>query len=137
MRANATIGDEHPGRAVSQTNGSSEDEIDLFEMANLSREQTGVEGVIFISTRMARHAARVKWYPGRPKDKAPCLSMTIEPEPQAFNHHLATRVFEAASGPAKAWVALNQLELLDFWNNGHTWMDDEVAAFKRRLRKLT
>jgi hypothetical protein len=111
-------------------------EIALVEMANLPTEKTGVEGVIYISTAQASHAPRVKWYPGRPAENAPCLSVTIEVSPRTFNHRLPQRVFDAACIPVKAWVALNEATLLDFWHQGSTWLDDEVTGFKQGLAKL-
>jgi hypothetical protein len=105
-------------------------------MANLSTEKTGVDGVIYISTSQGSPAARIKWYPGRPKDGAPCLSATIAAEPQAFNHNLPQRVFDAASMRVKAWSALNHVSLLDFWQNGTSWMDEEVDAYKKALKRL-
>ena len=125
------------GAQTARSGGPSADEIELIEMANLPPERTGIEGVIYISTAQARHAPRVKWYPSRPRDKAPCLSVTIEPVPNAFNHHLPARVFAVAGEPVKAWVTLNYLDLLDFWDHGNTWMDDEVDAFKKALKKLS
>ena len=111
-------------------------EIALIEMANLPTEKTGVEGVIYISTAQGSHAPRVKWYPGRPAENAPCLSVIIEDSPRAFNHHLPQRVFDAACIAVKAWVALNASALLDFWQHGSTWLDDEVTGFKLALAKL-
>lgn len=111
-------------------------EIALIETANLPTEKTGVEGVVYISTTQGSHAPRVKWYPGRPAENAPCLSVTIEASPQAFNHHLPQRVFDAAGIAVKAWVALNGTALLDFWHHGSTWLDDEVTEFKQALAKL-
>ena len=35
---------------------------DIFDMANLPEERTGVPGVIMISTAMGRHGPRVKYY---------------------------------------------------------------------------
>ncbi len=58
-------------------------EIALIEMANLPTEKTGVEGVVYISTTQGSHAPRVKWYPGRPAENAPCLSVTIEASPRS------------------------------------------------------
>jgi hypothetical protein len=112
------------------------DDIALFDMANLSPEKTGVDGIIDISTAQGSHAPRVKWYSARPAAQAPCLSVTIEASPQAFNHHLPTRVFDAASARVIAWVALNATALLDFWHQGATWLDDEATAFKRDLKTL-
>ena len=111
-------------------------EIALIEMANLPTEKTGVEGVVYISTAQGSHARRVKWYPGRPAENAPCLSVTIEDSPRAFNHYLPQRVFDAANIAVKAWVALNAGALLDFWHHGSTWLDDEVTGFKQALAKL-
>jgi hypothetical protein len=122
--------------AVSVPVGSEEKELGLFEMANLPAERTGVEGIIYISTAQASHAPRIKWYPERPRDGAPCLSVTIAAQPKAFNHHLQPRVFNAAAEQVGAWVALNHSPLLDFWEHGVTWLDDEVDAFKKALKKL-
>ena len=95
-----------------------------------------MEGVITISTAQASHAPRVKWYPDRPRDGAPCLSVTIEASPRAFNHHLPAPTFDAAQASVQAWVILNRQPLLDFWTHGTSWMDDEVAAFKAALQPL-
>jgi hypothetical protein len=118
------------------THRAQADDIELLEMANLPREKTGVEGVIYISTAQASHAPRVKWYPARPAVQAPCLSVTIEASPQVFNHHLPNRVFDAAREPVIAWVVLNASALLDFWHHGASWLDDEVTEFKRGLKAL-
>jgi hypothetical protein len=115
---------------------AAEDEIELIEMANLSTAQTGVDGVIDISTAQGGHGPRVKWYPGRPSAGGPCLSATIEPEPRVFNHRLPPPAFAAGSAAVPRWVALNHPALLDFWNHGNTWLDDEVTAFKAALKKL-
>lgn len=136
MRVKEVVSADHPYETLNESAESSADHIELIEVANLASDKTGVVGVIYISTAQARHAPRVKWYPGRPKEKAPCLSMTIELTPNAFNHHLPARVFDSASVPVKAWVTLNYRELLEFWNDGNTWMDDEVDAFKKSLKKI-
>jgi hypothetical protein len=112
------------------------DEIGLFEMANLSSAQTGVDGVISISTAQVGHGPRVNWYTGRPRDGAPCLTVTIEASPAAMNKNLPQNEADAAAGGVQAWVTLNQEALLAFWTEGNTWLDDDVAAFKRGLRRL-
>ncbi len=137
MRTKDVVEEGRPVNVSGVSRASSEDEVELFEMANLSTDQTGVEGVIHISTRVASHAPRIKWYPGRPKEKSPCLSVTIGPMPQVYNHGLEPRSLNAASVPVKEWVTLNYVELLEFWNKGNTWMDHEVAAFKRALKKMS
>ena len=127
MRADHAVDDQSPSPA---------DDIELIEMANLSTPQTGVEGVIYISTAQGSHGPRVKWYAGRPATGAPCLSVTIEAQPKAFNHHLPKHVFDAARTGVARWTALNHAALLDFWNDGTAWMDDEVTGFKAALQKL-
>ena len=114
----------------------SSDVIELIEMANLSTAQTGMPGTIYISTAQGNHGPRVTWYPDRPGPNAPCFSAAIEAEPKAFNHRLPKRVFDAAIDPVSAWVVLNRARLLDFWNHGNTWMDDEVTAFKQSLARF-
>jgi hypothetical protein len=131
-----TVGQHPPPKVRALASCVVTDDIEPIEIANLPTEKTGVEGVIYISTAQASHAPRVEWYPGRPKDKAPSLSVTIEPDPRALNHHLPNHVFAAASQPVSAWVVLNQAALLDFWNNGASWLDDEVDAFKKGLRRI-
>jgi hypothetical protein len=117
--------------------GVTADTLALFEMANLPEARTGVPGVIYISTAQASHAPRIKWFPDRPRDGAPCLSVTIAADPQAINHQLPPRVYAGAVERARAWVALNQTSLLEFWFDGTSWMDDEVDAFKRALKKIS
>jgi hypothetical protein len=34
------------------------------------------------------------------------------------------------------WVRLNRDALLAFWNEGDTWMDEQVEAFKKALIRL-
>jgi hypothetical protein len=105
-------------------------------MANLSTNRTGIDGVVYISTAQGGHDPRVKWYPGRPATGAPSLTITIEPAPKVINHGLPARIALAAADAVTRWVALNHDQLIDFWNNGTTWMEDEVDSFKARLKKL-
>lgn len=54
------------------------DDFLLLEMANLPREDTGVDGIIYISSAQGKHGPRVKWYPAPPNSrKAPCLSPSV------------------------------------------------------------
>ncbi len=115
---------------------ASTDDIELFEMANLTTKDTGVDGMIYISTAQGGHAPRVKWYPGRPGAKAPSLSVTVETEPRAINNNLPANVAAAAVDAVKAWVGANRADLLRFWNEGATWTRDEVNDFIDGLTKL-
>jgi hypothetical protein len=109
---------------------------ELVEMANLPRRDTGVEGIIYISTAQGSHGPRVKWFPDRPSRDAPCLTVTLEAEPRAINHGLPSRQAQAAEAQVKEWVALNRDALLEFWQHGVSWTRDEVNAFIDGLAKL-
>ena len=105
-------------------------------MANLTKEDTGVEGVIYISTVEGSHGPRVKWFPGRPQRGSPCLSVTIADVPVARNLGLPGRVADEAADRVRAWVAVNRGALTDFWTDGHAWSRREVEAFLDGLEKL-
>jgi hypothetical protein len=135
MQVEASAGYDQPSTVPEQPTGSSDD-IELFEMANLTSKDTGVHGIIYISTAQGSHAARVKWYPGRPNSGAPSLTVTVEPQPRAINNSLPANVATAAADRVKAWVALNHADLMEFWTNGATWTRDEVNAFIDGLKKL-
>ncbi len=109
---------------------------ELFEVVNLTREDTGVAGVICISTAQGRHGPRVKWYPGRPGREAPCLTVTLENPPRVLNHGLSVREAAEAEGRVRAWAAANEAALLRFWAEGLSWTRAEVNAFMDGLAKL-
>ena len=48
---------------------------EIFEMVNLPRKDTGVDGIVYVSTAQGPHGPRVKWYPDRPGRDAPCLTV--------------------------------------------------------------
>jgi hypothetical protein len=108
---------------------------ELVEMANLTAAQTGVPGAIFISTAMGSHGPRVKYYvqPGRTQ---PSFSVTISDSPAVAANSLPLRVLRQMSPPVIQWVSLNRTTLLDFWNNGDTWMQPQVAAFIQTLKPI-
>jgi hypothetical protein len=141
MPTRAAAADRHPPEPAPAV--TPPDDIALFDMANLRTEKTGAEEIIHISTARGSHGACVKWCPARPaRDapcarEAPCLSGTIEPVPQSFNHHhLATRALDVAYPAVAAWVTLNAASWPDFCDHGSTWLDGDVTAFKQTLRRL-
>jgi hypothetical protein len=108
---------------------------ELVEMANLTTAQTGVPGTIFISTAMGRHGPRVKYYvqPGRTQ---PSFSVAISDKPGVVANSLPIRTIRQVSPQVIRWVALNKDALLDFWNNGDSWTDPQVTAFKLALKRI-
>ena len=110
-------------------------EEDVVEMANLGQDQTGVPGVIFISTAMGAHGPRVKYYlktgPGQTS-----FSVAVAPEPRVLASSMEDHDLSRMAPKVLAWVRLNHEALASFWWEGKHWMDAEVASFKARLKKV-
>src|SRR5207302_2929336 len=108
---------------------------ELVEMANLTTAQTGVPGTIFISTVMGGHGPRVKYFvqPGRNQAS---FSVLIADPARVVANSLPDWVLQQRAPDVIQWVALNKDALLDFWNNGDTWTDPQVTAFKLALRRI-
>ena len=111
------------------------DDEDTFEMANLPEDQTGVPGVIFISTALGQHGPRVKLYlkPGRHQ---PSASIFIGPNPRILASSLDDRDLKRIAPKALEWVMLNHEALTTFWFEGQDWMIAQVADFARTLKKV-
>lgn len=111
------------------------DDEDTFEMANLTEDQTGVPGIIFISTPMGSHGPRVKYYlktgPGQAS-----FSVAIASEPRVLGNALSDRDLTRMAPRVIEWVRLNHEELARFWWEGRFWTDAEVTLFKAGLRKI-
>lgn len=110
-------------------------EEDILEMANLGEDQTGVPGVIFISTMMGSHGPRVKYYLKAGRDQ-PSFSVAIASEPRVLANSLPERDLARMAPPVMAWVRLNHEALARFWWEGQNWMMPEVRAFEDRLAKV-
>jgi hypothetical protein len=108
---------------------------DVFEMANLSEDQTGVPGVVFISTAMGSHGPRVKFFlkPGR---NQPSFSVAIAAEPRVVGNSLPERDLARFSPAVIEWVALNHVALTRFWWDGPDWVNTEVQTFIDALQKV-
>ncbi|PWS36271.1 hypothetical protein DFH01_13905 [Falsiroseomonas bella] len=109
---------------------------EMVEIVNLSQKRTGVPGTIFISTRMAAHGPRIKWWPGSPERNGPCPVVTLGDPPRTINMGLPPAAARASEAEAVAWATLNRGALLRFWQDGAVWMEDELRAFLDGLRKL-
>jgi hypothetical protein len=108
---------------------------DLFEMANLPKQDTGIDGAIRISTAEAGHAPRVKYYAGRPSKSAPSMSVIIAPEPQVVENSLPEHIARRYEQPVREWVKANHEALRNFWFKGGEMMRNEVDAMIASLHK--
>ena len=88
---------------------------DLVEMANLTEDDTGIPGTIFVSTRMGRHGPRVKYFDARAGEAQPSCSMTIADPPQVVANSLPDHVVRQRAPLVSAWVAINRDALLEFF----------------------
>jgi hypothetical protein len=107
----------------------------IIEMANLDKSQTGIDGVIWISTMMTGHAPRVKYFvrPGRTQLS---FSVTIADQPRVVANSLPPRVVNQMSPLVIQWVSLNKDALLDFWHYGDTWSASRLIQFLQSFRKV-
>jgi hypothetical protein len=108
---------------------------DVVEMANLTSEQTGVPGTIFISTAMGSHGPRVKYFV-RPGRTQPSFSVSVADAPTVVANSLPARTLRQRSPQVIEWVSTNKDALLDFWNNGDTWSQPEVNEFIQKLQRV-
>lgn len=74
-------------------------EEDVFEMVNLRERDTGIMGVLFLSTVLGPHGPRVKYYLRAGRDQ-PSFSVSIAPEPRVLVNSLPVR--EMQRGPGRA-----------------------------------
>ena len=107
----------------------------VAEMTNLREDDTGIPGIVFISTVMGSHGPRVKYFLKAGRDQ-PSFSVAISEEPDVVANSLPQRDLRRASPSVIAWVTLNREALLRFWNEGDTWSIRDVVAFVESLKKV-
>jgi hypothetical protein len=101
------------------------DDTDLFTMANLFPEDTGLPFVVWISPRgAARPDARIKVAKSERATEF-VASVAIRPEPRLAAGHLST----AELALAARWITLNRDVLLAYW-------DGEIQRTKEVFERL-
>lgn len=110
-------------------------DIELFEMANLDKDDTGVDKFIFISTKVASHGPRVKYF-RKCGDDQPSATITISDEPELKEQTNGFNITAKELKNVKQFVKLNNIKLLDFWNNGNKLTRKEVNKFIDSLVKV-
>lgn len=103
-------------------------EDDLFEMANLRPETTGLPFVVWISPGLnSKHDIRVKISRG-PRPGPDMTSVAVRPH---------VRVTDGAPLAAdelallRSWIALNLDVLTDFWDGRIEYAEDAIARLRR------
>lgn len=110
-------------------------EEDVFEMANLPPDWTGVLATIFISTALGGHGPRIKLYLKAGRHQ-PSASISIGPNPRVLASSLEERDLNRITPKALEWVALNHEALTRFWFDGQDLMIQDVADFSRSLKRV-
>jgi hypothetical protein len=110
-------------------------EDDLFEFMNLTSHETGIDGVLFVSTARGQHGPRVKYFVKTGKGQ-PSFSVSISAEPEILASSLPERLVRRIAPEVIEWVKLNRADLLRFWEEGQNWTLQEVYAFGNQLKKL-
>jgi hypothetical protein len=135
MSTKALIEEARPREPTVQEELAALGEDDVFDMANLTFDETGITGIIYISTALGAHGPRIKYFQKAGKTQ-PSFSVSISENPRVLASSLPDRVVNQVSSEVTAWVRANRAELLSFWNNGDSWTAKEVAAFIARLHKI-
>ncbi len=90
-----------------------EELLSLYEMANLEKEVTGSDYIIWVSPKgKSRHGARIKVSAVKGKmDAYNTVSITIEDKPKVIGKGLS----KAAKDQAIKFIIKNKEILLDYW----------------------
>ncbi len=135
MRAKTALEESFPPDATLHEELLAVADDDIVEMTNLFPEDTGLDGIIVISTAMASHGPRIKYFVKAGRHQ-PSFSVSISREPRILANSLPQHVTNQVALKVIRWVALNHEALLNFWENGTTWSRAEVNAFADRLKKI-
>jgi hypothetical protein len=99
---------------------------ELFEMANVYPEDTGLPFVVWISPKgRARHDARVK-IARTEKATDFIASLSIRPDVRIVAGDLPPGDFDLA----RRWIELNRPALLDYWDGATVQTKHVLAALK-------
>lgn len=112
------------------------DDEDLFDFMYLTTDATGVDGVIFLSTRVGRHGPRVKWMPTSPGPGRPSCSYTLDDPARLVASSLPSRIINAVEPQIRAWISLNRDDLRGYWNEGAYWLEAQRDVFKASLKPV-
>lgn len=110
-------------------------EDDRFESANLSFDETGVEGFVFVSSHCGGRGPRVKWRQSLNRDE-PTFSIAVAERPYVLSSAVPADILDRMGPKVKEWVRLNRTRLLELWATGECWLVDDVRAFLRALAKV-
>jgi len=84
----------------------------LFEMSNLWKDDTGIDYIIWVSSKKnSKHAPRIKLSSINSASNLDIV-IIISDDPKLKHGKLQNKVFKQV----KKWILLNKKTLLDYWN---------------------
>jgi len=88
--------------------------FEVYSMANLRPEQTGLPMVIWVSGKSGKHGPRIKVSKkqGLRFDPEDTITVTVEEEPKQIGGDLSKNKFEKV----KEFINKNMIILLKYWN---------------------
>lgn len=103
------------------------DEGELFEMANVRPEISGLPFIVWISERgNARHDVRVKVSPG-PRVREFIASVSVRPTIEVVAGELDAKDLDLV----RRWIDLNREVIIKFWDGDILYTDEALAALKK------
>jgi hypothetical protein len=115
--------------------GELSDDDTIFEMANLHKSQTGIDGFVWISTLMTGHAPKIKYF-AKSGRAQPSFSVIIFDQPRVVANSLPTCTVSQMAPLVIMWVSLNKDSLLDFWHHGDTWSAGQFIDFLQSFHRI-
>ena len=103
------------------------DEGDLFEMANVRPEISGLPFIVWVSEKgSARQDVRVKVSPG-PRVREFIASVSVRPTVEVVAGELGDKELDLV----RRWIDLNRDVIIRFWDGEIMYTDEMLAALKR------
>jgi hypothetical protein len=117
----------------------------LVEMSNLRSVDTGLPFSLHVRSKEETEKTfhpeipTLKVYENRP-GKSNYFSVTISETPSVVEKHKEFEFYKSVDSVSlmriSQWIVLNRKSLLDFWENGGTWFEDEKKAWIASLKKM-
>jgi hypothetical protein len=117
----------------------------IVEMANFRSQETGLHYSLHVrskeETLRTSHSEipTLKVYADRP-GLSEFFSMTISKSPEVVEAHKDRQFTKSVSAKdlahIRSWIVKNEARLMDFWDHGGTWFQDETDAWKTSLEKV-
>ena len=101
----------------------------VIDMAVLSKEDTGMDKIVYVSPKVSRHRPRIKLYSGK-YEKSTSAVIFIEGS-QELDSRSSWNPPKDVLELAQKWIRLNKDVLLKYWNGDIVITREFLDALKR------